>query len=173
MTDPIDARDDSALPEPPAWQRHVFVTGPRILTATLILAGIAINFANVVSRYLFSFALYWAEEIMIFLVLWCVFIGAVAVAFNGAHLRMDLVSSRLGPPWRNLLNGLIVATFVVCGIFVVVQSWKVLDLIGRSGDVSVTAGVPMVLPHAALLIGMALAVLAVGFRFRAYLHNRF
>jgi TRAP-type C4-dicarboxylate transport system permease small subunit len=158
---------------PPLWQRRVFVGLPRAVTALLILAGIGINFANVISRYLFGFALYWAEEVMIFLILWCVFLGAVAVAFNGAHLRMDLISARIGPPWRGIVNGLTVAAFVVCGLFVAVQSWKVLDLIASSGDVSVTASVPMVIPHSALLIGMVLMVIAVLLRIGAYLRNRF
>ncbi len=168
-----DLADKPAGKEPPLWQRRVFVGMPRVLTALLILAGIGINFANVISRYLFDFALYWAEEVMIFLIVWCVFLGAVAVAFNGAHLRMDLVSARIGQPWRGLVNGATVAAFAVCGLFVAVQSWKVLGLIVSSGDVSVTASVPMVVPHSALLIGMVLMVLAVLLRIGAYLRNRF
>ncbi len=39
----------SAAP-PGRFLRTVFVTVPRMLTAGLILAGIAINFANVVAR---------------------------------------------------------------------------------------------------------------------------
>ena len=147
MTEP-----DPSRPPPPAWQRHIFVTAPRALTAVLILAGIGINFANVISRYLFNFALYWAEEIMVFVIVWCVFIGAVAVAFNGAHLKMDLLSTRLESPWKEFVNGIAAAAF---------------------GDVSVTASVPMVIPHSALLIGIVLMVLAVILRWRAYLRGRF
>lgn len=170
MTDPTDDPPPSA---PPVWQRRLFVSFPRLLTAILILAGIAINFANVVSRYLFDFALYWAEEIMVFVVVWCVFIGAVAVAFNGAHLKMDLLSARLPSPWKEAVNGLTALLFVGCGVFVAVQSWIAIRLFAESGDVSVTASVPMVIPHAALPIGMVAMVLAVLLRFGAYLHNRF
>ena len=165
---------DSEKPAPPpAWQRHLFVTAPRTLTAALILAGIAINFANVVSRYLFNFALYWAEEIMVFVIVWCVFIGTISVAFNGAHLKMDLLSARIPNPWKGIVNGAMALAFVGCGIFVAVQSWTAINLFARSGDVSVTASVPMVIPHSALLIGMVLMVLAVVVRWRAYLKNRF
>ncbi len=164
---------EEILQAPPVWQRRLFVGLPRVLTAFMILAGIGINFANVVSRYIFDFALYWAEEVMIFLVVWCVFLGAVMVAFNGAHLKMDLVSARIKPPWNRVANGLTVVAFVTCGSFVAVQSLKVFALISSSGDVSVTASIPMVIPHSALLIGMVLMVFAVILRIGAYLRNRF
>ena len=158
---------------PPGWQRTLFATAPRAVAAVLILAGIAINFANVISRYLFDFALFWAEEIMVFLIVWCVFLGAVAVAFNGAHLKMDLVSARIPSPWKEFINGAAAIAFVACCLFVAVQSWKAVQLFAEGGDVSVTASVPMVIPHVALFIGIVLMVLAVLVRLRAYLRNRF
>jgi TRAP-type C4-dicarboxylate transport system permease small subunit len=158
---------------PPTWQRLLFVTGPRVLTGALILIAIGINFANVISRYLFDFALFWAEEIMIFLIVWCVFIGAATVAFNGGNLKMDLLSARFTGMWRGALNGaMAVALIGGCG-FAAWQSVKVVQLFAEGGSVSVTASVPMVIPHSAVLIGLVLMVLAVILRFRAYLRNRF
>jgi len=151
----------------------LFVSLPRALMATLILTGIAINFANVISRYVFNFALFWAEEIMVFIVVWCVFIGAIAIGFNGAHLRMDLISARIGNPWRGILNGATTMVFLVCGVFAAYQSFQVVLLIHGVGQVSVTAGVPMVVPHGALLVGFVLMVLAVLVRLRSYISGRF
>lgn len=158
---------------PAAWQRKIFVALPRGLTAGLILAAIAINFANVISRYLFNFALFWAEEIMIFLVVWCVFVGAAAVAFNGANLKMDLLSARFPPAPRRAVNGLTALAFIGCTGFAAWQSWKVVTLFAGGATVSVTASVPMIIPHSALLIGLVLMVLAVIVRLRAYMRNRF
>lgn len=157
----------------PAWQRHVFVTAPRLLTGVLILIAIGINFANVISRYLFNFALFWAEEIMIFLVVWCVFIGAASVAFNGENLKMDLLSARFTPRLRVVVNS--VTTLALIGFvgFAAWQSAIVMRLFAEGGSVSVTASVPMVIPHSALFIGLVLMVLAVVFRWRAYVRNRF
>ena len=168
-----DNGSESDGPAPPRALRVLFVSLPRALIAVLLLTGVAINFANVVSRYLFDFALYWAEEIMIFLIVWCVFIGAIAVAFNGANLRMDLISARIASPWKEVVNGLAALAFVVCGGFVVVQSFEVVTLFHGAGQVSVAAGVPMTIPHAALLVGFVFMVLAVLVRLRAYFLDRF
>lgn len=171
--DYLDAPVEATAGDPPRWQRLVFASGPRMIAGWLILIGLGINFANVISRYLFDFALFWAEEILIFLVVWCVFLGAIAVSFNGAHLKMDLVSARLPSPWKEILNAIAAIAFLVCGGFVVVQSWKVVALVVEDDSVSVTASVPMVIPHTALLAGVALMVLAVLFRLGAHMRNRF
>ena len=167
------ANRDENNDDPPAWQRYLFVTGPRGLTAALILIAISINFANVISRYVFNFALFWAEEIMIFLVVWCVFIGAAAVAFNGANLKMDLLPARFPAGWCTVINGAAAFAFIAGGGFAAWQSAKVVMLFAEGGSVSVTASVPMVIPHAALLIGLVLMVAAAIVRLRAYLRNRF
>jgi C4-dicarboxylate transporter DctQ subunit len=151
----------------------IFVTVPRILMATLILAGIAINFANVIARYLFNFAIFWTEEILVFIVIWFVFIGAITVTFNGAHLRMDLMLQRMPAPLRRAINGLIAAAFIVCGIFVIPQSWQIVSFLHDANQVSNTAGVPKEIPQSAILVGFVFMVLAVLFRLRAYVGGRY
>ncbi len=153
--------------------RYLFGTIPAWIMGSLILIGVAINISNVISRHLFGFALFWAEEILVFIVIWSVFIGAAAVTFDGAHLKMDLFSTRIRAPWKHIVNGTTIAAFILCGIFVLIQSFEVVSLMGRLGQVSVAAGVPMIIPHMAILLGFALMIVAVIFRLRAYLTGRF
>ena len=131
------------------------------------------TWANVIGRYLFDFALFWAEEIMIFLVVWCVFIAAASVAFNGANLKMDLLSARFPPRLRIAVNALAAVTTIGLLGFAAWQSTIVVRLFADGGSVSVTASVPMLIPHSALLIGLVLMVFAVALRWRAYLRTRF
>ena len=151
----------------------MFVTVPRMLMAVLMLTGIAINFANVVARYLFDFAIFWAEEIMVFIVIWCVFIGAITVTFNGAHLRMDLVSAHLPGRWKAAVNGGIAVVFIVLGVFMIPHSFEVVSFLAAADQVSVTASVPKEIPHSAVLVGFVFMVLAVAVRWRAYVTGRF
>ncbi len=151
----------------------IFFKVPMAFIGALILIGIAINFSNVVSRHIFQTAIFWAEEILIFIIVWSVFIGAVAVAYRGAHLKMDLVSARIVQPRKTIINGLTIIALILCGIFAVLQSIEVLQLLGKNGQLSVTAEVPMVIPHSAILIGFIFIVLAVIVRWRAYLRGDF
>ena len=153
--------------------RLVFVVAPRWILGTLMLVGVAVNFANVVSRYLFGAALFWVEEVLVFLTIWGVFIGMAAIAYEGRHLNMDLFSSLLRGRLRTFVNGSIAALLIACCAFMVVQSYQVVTLFIGAGQVSVAAGVPKAIPHAALLAGFALTAVAVVIRIRAYLSGKF
>ncbi len=162
------------MDQPPSKiTRTLFVSVPRAIIAALILGGIAINFANVVSRHIFSAAIFWAEEILVFLVIWFVSIAVAAVTYQGAHLKMDLLSARVPSPWKEIINAAMIACFVIFCTLVVTQSFEVVSAFRRTGMVSITASIPLVIPHAALLIGFTLMVLAVIVRLRAHLSGKF
>ena len=63
----------------------------RSLAGICLLSSVAINFANIIGRYFFSVSIPWAEEIMLFLMVGCVFTGCCAVAWEGRQIRMDVV----------------------------------------------------------------------------------
>src|ERR1700744_2135829 len=63
----------------------------RILAGVLLVASVLLNFANVVGRYFFCDSIFWAEEIMLFLMVGCVFFGNGVVAWSGRQLRMDVI----------------------------------------------------------------------------------
>jgi TRAP-type C4-dicarboxylate transport system permease small subunit len=163
----------TATGSPKKFGELVFIRIPNVIIGTLLFLAIGINLANVIGRYGFGGAVFWAEEVMIYMVIWSVFLGAVAITYCGEHINMDLFSSRFRGVWRVLLNTLITALFLLGSAFVVFQSYRVVSLHFRGGTVSVAAGVPMYIPHSALLIGFGLMILAVLFRLRAYLTGRF
>lgn len=151
--------------------RPGIVTMPRIIIGTLILVGIAINFANVLGRYLFLSPIIWAEEIMIYIMVWTVFIGAVLVTWDGHHLKMDFFSIMLPSPWKETMNLAGAAVFIAVCVFVLPQDYTVVSLMQRLDQRSVVAEIPMVIPHFAIMLGFGLMLLAVLFRFRRYVRG--
>lgn len=137
-----------------------------------MLVGVAISFANVISRYVFGYALFWAEETLVFLAIWGVFIGVAAAAYDRAHLNMDFFSDAFRGGLSAFLNLGMTVTLLACCVFMVLQSWQVVLLFYQSGVVSVSAGVPKWIPHAALLAGFALSAVAVLLRLRLYLTGK-
>jgi TRAP-type C4-dicarboxylate transport system permease small subunit len=103
---------------------------------------------------------------MIYGMVWTVFVGAVLVTWDSRHLRMDLVSTTLPSPWKEILNGIGVIAFLAVCIFVVPQNWTVFSMMYRLDQRSIVAEIPMSIPHFALLLGFVLMFLAVLFRFR-------
>ncbi len=153
----------------PVW--HAIVTVPRIIIGVVILAGIAINFANVIGRYVFLEPIIWAEEIMIYIMVWTVFIGSVLVSFEGQHLKMDFFSIMLPSPWKEIINFVATVSVLAICVFVIPQSWEVVELMWDNDQRSVVAEIPMVIPHFALLLGFVLVFVAVAVRFRAHVRG--
>ena len=75
-----------------------------MLAGVLLVASVALNFANVVGRYFFNASIYWAEEIMLFLMVGCVFLGNGVVAWSGRQIRMDVIVGMMPPKVREALD---------------------------------------------------------------------
>ena len=58
---------------------------------------IAVVAAQVFFRYVLNHSLFWSEELARYILVWLTFLGATAAYRRGAHPRIDLFVSRLGP----------------------------------------------------------------------------
>jgi TRAP-type C4-dicarboxylate transport system permease small subunit len=56
---------------------------------------VAVNGANVVGRYILGKPLAWAEEFMLFLMVFVVFFGCIAVTWQMGHIHIDALVTRL------------------------------------------------------------------------------
>ncbi|HEY6820738.1 MAG TPA: TRAP transporter small permease [Burkholderiales bacterium] len=146
---------------------------PRFIVGGAIFVSIAINFANIVGRYLFDTPILWAEEILDYLMVWSVFLAAVLVTWQGRHIKMDLLSVMLRPPVREAVNFIGWVIFMAVCLFMIGQSWTVTRLAWQMDQRSVAAEIPMALAHAGVLLGFAGMLVAAALRFRAYVTNAF
>jgi TRAP-type C4-dicarboxylate transport system permease small subunit len=133
---------------------------PRAAIGVIILLAIAINFANIVGRYVFLAPLPWAEEVLVFLVIWGVCLGASAVTYDNRHLEMDVFAGSFPPKLRAVLEVLKLAALVGFCAFTAVNAATIVALMARNGQVSITAGIPMTIPYAAFVAGFGLMTVA-------------
>ena len=143
----------------------------RAALGTLILVGVALNFANVIGRYVFLAPIIWAEEVLVFIMIWCVMLGATLVTWENAHLRMDALFHLVTPRVRRWLNAVTTLAFLVAAIFVLVQSARVVALVASTGQRSVVAGIPMTLAYGALPVSFTLIVFVLLWRFRTFIRG--
>ena len=129
---------------------------PRAMIGAIILLAIAINFANIVGRYVFLAPLPWAEEVLVILVIWGVCVGASAVTYDNRHLDMDLFVSLFSTKAQLVLEVLKVAALIGFCVFTAINAWTIVTLMARNGQVSITAGVPMTVPYLAFVVGFGL-----------------
>ena len=60
------------------------------LAGAIIVCSLLL-FVNVVLRYIFLAPIYWAEELVRYLMVWMIFIGASQVTLWGGHVAVDIV----------------------------------------------------------------------------------
>src|SRR3954452_5747567 len=102
------------------------VAALRIIAGVLLIASILINFANVIGRYFFGYSIFWAEEVMLYLMVACVFLGNGVVAWSGRQLRMDVIVAMMPVPVQKVLALVAELTFVVVAVAIVVFAWPVI-----------------------------------------------
>lgn len=143
-----------------AW----LLTLTRTLSAICLITSVGINFANIIGRYCFSVSIPWAEEIMLFLMVGCVFTGCCAVAWENRHIRMDVLVSALPPRLRAFFNLLSDLVLIGAAITVTTFAVPVVMQLAAFDERSEAANFPLVIPQSMVPIGYSLMALLVAIR---------
>jgi TRAP-type C4-dicarboxylate transport system permease small subunit len=165
--------DDSKPSKSKRIEELVFIRFPHVAGGILFLVAAALNIINVIARYVFSNPIFWAEEILTFIIIWGVFLVAGSITYRGGHLNMDLIYSKMTPGWKRAVNIAIAVTLIACTVYTAVQSWKVVMLHYRNHGVTAGTDIPLVFPHLAVLFGFSFMALAAMVRIRSYISGRF
>jgi TRAP-type C4-dicarboxylate transport system permease small subunit len=136
----------------------------RVLAGVLLCASILLNFANVIGRYFFSTSIYWAEEVMLYLMVACVFLGNGVVAWSGRQLRMDVVVKMMPARLETALALFSELVFIAVAVVIVVFAAPVIRDLWLFDQRSQSADVPMVIPQIMVPIGLAIMAALVAIR---------
>ncbi len=103
--------------------RRIAALGEEALTSALLLVIVILVFIAALTRYLGS-PINWSVDIAQALFVWVVFIGANQAMRSSGHIGVSLVTDRLPPVTRTLIEigvGLIVAMFFIAIIVYGIQ----------------------------------------------------
>src|SRR5271169_7178593 len=98
----------------------------RVAAGAMLIASVAINFANIIGRYFLSVSLSWAEEAMLFLMIGAVFLAAAPVGWQGRHIRMDVIVSLLPPRARKIFELLADLVTIATCVLLAIFAWPVM-----------------------------------------------
>lgn len=140
----------------------------RLFVGVLLIASVFLICANAAGRHLFLAPIIWAEEILGYVLVWTVYLGAALVTWDGGHLRMDLLSKTMPGPVRLIVNGLAVASFLAVGGIIIYQSF---EAIGEFTHQSQVAEVPMQLMHAVIPLSFIIILGFIALRLRGHLND--
>lgn len=125
------------------------------LLGLVLLVVVFVNFANAVGRYLFGVAPVGADEFMVYAIVWSVMLSAIMSLVLRSHINVNLLPQYTSGRVRHALHVIHdAAAIIACG-YATYASWLFIGRISRLGVTSMGLGVPMTVPHAALLVGFA------------------
>lgn len=106
-----------------------------ILLATVISAG------NAISRYAFRISSNAFLEIQWYLFGAVFLLGGAYAFLRNAHVRIDVLSSRMSPKWRNWVDVIGITLFLLPLCYLMVtMGWPVFERAWQSGEVSSSSG---------------------------------
>ncbi len=119
--------------------------------------------AQVIFRYALALPLQWSETVSVYALVWVVFIGSGALAFQpDGHVSIPSLTDRLPAPVRALVT---VLGRIAIVLFAVVIVWISLQWLTRgSHQMSAALGVSTLWVKVALPVGIALLGIAAVFR---------
>lgn len=133
--------------------------------------ALLLNFANVVGRYLFHLPIFWAEEVTIILIIWSVCLMSFRLTLFGDHLVTDILRPYLSPGCQKLLLFATTALGAVLSAFVAFYAYKVVDFVGRLGQVTIVAEMPKSWAYSSILVCFSFVVVASALRLLALLRG--
>jgi TRAP-type transport system small permease protein len=151
---PDDLKAPEALAAAPRIARSLYHAA-RYLLGALLLGMVLLNVANAVCRYLFSFVLIGADELLVYAMIWIVMIGMILVTIDGRHIALDLLMNRLAPRPRIALTMLHHLIIMIGCSYAAVQCLEFTKRVAAIGQTSMALGFPMAFPHSALVVGFA------------------
>jgi TRAP-type transport system small permease protein len=150
-------RSAETLPPATAGARLGRVAGSaaRVVLGLILLAMVLLNVLNAIGRYFIGAVLVGADELLVFAMIWLVMIGLILVTSEDRNIALDFLLNRMGPRARTAIMAANHALVTIgCG-YAAAQSWMFLRRLAAIGQVSMGLAIPMVIPHAALLVGLA------------------
>jgi TRAP-type C4-dicarboxylate transport system permease small subunit len=120
-----------------------------------LLIVVGINVINAMGRYLFGYSITGADELMVYAVVWMVMAGAIISLANRDHISVNLLPTYATGRFRRILHIVHDLAAVLACSYATYASYGFLAKISRLGTTSMGLGIPMSVPHMALLVGFA------------------
>ncbi|MFN3351481.1 TRAP transporter small permease [Pseudorhodoplanes sp.] len=146
------------------------------LAAVRLLIGLVLlNVVNAVARAT-GRVVVGVDEVLVFGMIWMVMIGMLLVTADRSHIALEILTARVGARTRCMLSIVTHAVMTAACAYAAWQSFGFIQRVAATGQTSMALGMPMLIPHSALLVGFAgtaiIAAMIVVSEARALAHIR-
>lgn len=114
-------------------------------TVMILCMAIAIllTFTQVVQRYAFNAPLYWAEEVVLFSIIWMSFVGISFGLTRASHISVDILGAFLPVRFVRPFQVISLVFGFIFGVVILWLGWKLTSVTLGRGQLSPALRVPM------------------------------
>ena len=125
-----------------------------IISGFFISITVVVVIANVILRYFFNTALYWAEEVATICFVWSVFVGASATYKHKMNLGIDILITKGTPLTQDIVKTIVNIILLIINMYIFYLS----IIFTNASKIKPTAvlGVSSMYVNSALVVGFAL-----------------
>jgi len=139
-------------PDPGNRLTRIAASALRVLLGFILIALVLLNVANAICRAA-GIVLIGVDEVLVFGMIWMVMVGVLLVTADRGHINFELVTSRVTPHTQTILMVATHAILVFICAYTAYESFQFVRQITRLGQTSMALGMPMLIPHSALVVG--------------------
>jgi C4-dicarboxylate transporter, DctQ subunit len=141
-----------------------FLGGTVFFTSLLLLI-------NVIMRYIFNSAIYWAEELVRYLMVWVIFVGGSQVAKHEGHIAVDILYRAVSVRAKLFLDYLVNVIAIIFCLILAYYSFLQVMHVYSSHQISPALELPMWLVYLSIPLGSILMVIRYISQFFVRIHK--
>lgn len=123
----------------------------------MLVAMLAVTFSQVVARFIFGKAIFWAEEAAILCLIWTTFLGSAVAMSRDAHTKIDFAINLLPAKLKSVVE---IIDYIVITVFVGMLAKYSLPIINSTGKMMTTGlKIPRSIIYYAVLFGAILIMI--------------
>jgi TRAP-type transport system small permease protein len=134
---------------------HPIASFVRVVLGLLLLGMVALNVVSALCRYVFGIVFTGADEVLVFSMVWMVMVGMILVTIDRKHIALDFIMTRANDHQRAALSALHHLVMTGACAYAAFYCWQFVGRVASIGQTSMALGLPMAIPHSALVIGFA------------------
>ena len=131
---------------------RIAVAAVRALLGLVLIGLVLLNVVNALARAS-GIVVIGVDEVLVFGMIWMVMLGMLLVTADRSHIALELLSTRVAPRTARILSILAHAVMAASCAYAAYQSFLFVQRVSDAGQTSMALGMPMLIPHSALVVG--------------------
>jgi TRAP-type C4-dicarboxylate transport system permease small subunit len=131
---------------------RIAASAVRLLLGLVLIGLVLLNVVNALARAT-GVVVIGVDEVLVFGMIWMVMLGMLLVTAERGHIALELLAARVGSRISRAFSIVTHSVMAASCAYAAYQSFLFVQRVNDSGQTSMALGMPMLIPHSALVVG--------------------